>query len=74
MIKLGIIQEMRKQVKLIWEIMAMTQRRQKSYANVRRKELSFEEGDCVYLRVLPMKGVRRYRLREKLSPRYIQPY
>jgi hypothetical protein len=28
-------------------------------------------GDNVYLKVLPMKGVKRFRVKEKLSPRYI---
>ncbi|XP_019240651.1 PREDICTED: uncharacterized protein LOC109220646 [Nicotiana attenuata] len=31
-------------------------------------------GDRVFLRVLPMKGVMRFRKKGKLSPRYIRPY
>lgn len=37
-------------------------------------ELTLEEGDWVYLKVLPMKGVRRFGLKGKLNPRYIGPY
>ncbi|TYK09635.1 ty3-gypsy retrotransposon protein [Cucumis melo var. makuwa] len=33
------------------------QSRQKSYADVRRKDLEFEVGDMVFLKVAPMKGV-----------------
>jgi hypothetical protein len=33
--------------------------------------LEFEVGDHVYLRVLPMKGVKRFGVTRKLAPRYI---
>lgn len=39
-----------------------------------RRELTFEEGDLVYLKILPMKEVKRFGLKGKLSPRYIGPY
>jgi hypothetical protein len=47
---------------------------QKSYADNRRRELSFQEGDFVYLKVSPMKGVRRFQAKGKLAPRYVGPY
>jgi hypothetical protein len=33
--------------------------------------LTFEEGDYVYLKVLPIRGLRRFKVKGKLSPRYI---
>ncbi|PHT27962.1 hypothetical protein CQW23_32429 [Capsicum baccatum] len=48
--------------------------RQKSYADVRRRELQFEIGDWVFLKVSPMKGVMRFGKRGKLSPHYVGPY
>nr|GEW65727.1 putative reverse transcriptase domain-containing protein [Tanacetum cinerariifolium] len=48
--------------------------RQKSYADVRCKPMEFEVGDMVMLKVLPWKGVIRFRKRGKLSPRYIEPF
>jgi hypothetical protein len=33
--------------------------------------LEFEVGNHVYLRVLPMKGVKRFGVKRKLAPRYI---
>ncbi|MGG6712818.1 UNVERIFIED_CONTAM: hypothetical protein ITH36_24655, partial [Salmonella enterica subsp. enterica serovar Weltevreden] len=36
--------------------------------------MSFEAGDKVYLKVSPMKGVRRFGLKGKLSPRYVGPF
>jgi hypothetical protein len=50
------------------------QSRQKSYADHRRRELSFEVGDFVYLKVSPMRGLRRFKVRGKLAPRLIRPF
>jgi hypothetical protein len=36
--------------------------------------LEFEEGNHVYLRVLPMKGVKRFWMKGKQAPRYIGPF
>jgi hypothetical protein len=44
------------------------------YANKRRRPLEFEVGDHVYLRVSPMKGVKRFGVKGKLVPRYIGPF
>ncbi|WVZ66966.1 hypothetical protein U9M48_016116 [Paspalum notatum var. saurae] len=46
----------------------------KSYADGRRRELSFEEGDSVYLKVSPIRGTKRFQIKGKLAPRYIGPY
>jgi hypothetical protein len=36
--------------------------------------LAFEIGDHVYLRVSPMKGIKRFGVKGKLVPRYIRPF
>jgi hypothetical protein len=36
--------------------------------------LEFEVGNHVYLRVLPMKGVKRFGVKGKLAPHYIGPF
>ena len=46
---------------------------QKSYADKRRRPLTFEVGDYVYLKVSPMKGVQRFGVKRKLAPRYVGP-
>ncbi|WMV09170.1 hypothetical protein MTR67_002555, partial [Solanum verrucosum] len=48
--------------------------RQKSYADNRKRNLEFEVGDWVYLKISPMKGVMRFGKKGKLSPRYVGPY
>ena len=48
--------------------------RQMSYADHRRKDLEFEEGDKVYLKISPMKGVVRYGNKRKFSPHYVGLY
>jgi hypothetical protein len=45
----------------------------KSYSDHRRRELSFEVGDFVDLKVSPMRGLCRFKVRDKLAPRFIGP-
>ena len=45
-----------------------------SYVDRRRIDLEFEEGDKVFLKILPMKGVVRFCKKGNLSPRYVGPY
>ncbi|KAL4022825.1 hypothetical protein IC575_016571 [Cucumis melo] len=54
--------------------MLTAQSRQKSYADVQRKDLEFEVGDMVFLKVAPMKGVLRFEKKGKLSSRFVGPF
>ena len=54
--------------------MKIAQDRQKSYADNRRRDLEFQVGDKVFLKISPWKGIIRFGRRGKLSPRYIGPY
>jgi hypothetical protein len=56
------------------ENLRIAQSRQKSYADKRRRELKFDVGDHVYLKVSPIRGTRGFRVHGKLAPRYIGPY
>jgi hypothetical protein len=56
------------------ENLKVAQSRQKSYADTRRRELTFEEGDYVYLKVSPIRDLRRFNVKRKLSPHYIGPF
>ena len=54
--------------------MLTAQSRQKSYAYQHRCKLEFKVGDEVFLKVSPMKGVFRFDMKDKLSPRYVGPF
>jgi hypothetical protein len=69
-----IIQEEEEQVRIIRENLRVAQTRQKSYADKRRRPLEYEEGDYVYLKVSPLHGLRRFKVKDKLSPRFIGPF
>nr|GEZ74037.1 putative nucleotidyltransferase, ribonuclease H [Tanacetum cinerariifolium] len=48
--------------------------RQKSYADKHRRSIEFQPGDRVFLKVSPARGVRRFGIKGKLSPRFIRPF
>ncbi|WVZ63362.1 hypothetical protein U9M48_012999 [Paspalum notatum var. saurae] len=48
--------------------------RTKSYADVRRRDLTFKVDDFVYLKVSPMRGIQRFNMKGKPAPRYIGPF
>ncbi|KAH0661922.1 hypothetical protein KY284_026853 [Solanum tuberosum] len=76
LVKLGpdLVHQAIEKVKVIQERLKTMQSRQKSYTDVRRRDLEFEVDDWVYLKVSPIKGVMRFGKKGKLSPRYIGPY
>jgi hypothetical protein len=69
-----IIQEAEEQVCMIRENLGIAHTQQKSYADNRRRPLEFEEGDHVYLKVSTIRGMRRFKVKGKLSPRFIGPF
>jgi transposase InsO family protein len=69
-----ILLEAEENIKMVRENLKIAQSRQRSYVDTRRRELSFKVGDFVYLKVSPIRGVRRFRVKGKLAPRYVGPY
>ena len=61
-------------IKVIQQRLQDAQSRQKSYLDVRRRDLEYEEGDHVFLKVSPSKGISRFGKKRKLKPRYIRPF
>jgi len=70
---LEVVQQTTKKVKLIQERMRTAQSRHKSYQDKRRKDLEFEVGDHVFLRVIPWTRVGRALKSRKLTTRFIGP-
>jgi hypothetical protein len=52
-----ILQEVERQVHTVRENLRIAQSRQKSCADHRRREMSLEVGDYMYLKVSPMRGL-----------------
>jgi hypothetical protein len=52
----------------------IAQFREKSYADGKRRDVSFQVGDYVYLKVSPIRGLHRFKVKGKLSPRFIRPF
>ena len=69
-----LIKESEEKVKLIRDRLKIAQSRQKSYADSKRKEVTYEIGDRAYLRVSPLQGVKRFGVKGKLAPRFVGPY
>jgi hypothetical protein len=58
----NILQEAERQVQMVRENLCATQSKQKSYADHRRRELSFEVRYFVYLKVSPMRGLHHFKV------------
>jgi hypothetical protein len=69
-----ILLEAKENIRMVRENLKAAQSRQRSYADTRRRELSFEVGDYVYFKVSPIRGTKRFRVKGKLAPRYIGLY
>ena len=69
-----LIKESEEKVKLIRDRLKVDQSRPKSYADSKRKEVVYEIGDRVYLRVSQLRGVKRFGVKGKLAPRFVGPY
>jgi hypothetical protein len=66
-----LVEEAEETIHRIQDNLRATKSRQETYANKRCQPLEFEVGDHEYLRVSPMKGVKRFGTKEKLAPCYI---
>ncbi|XP_026417571.1 uncharacterized protein LOC113313062 [Papaver somniferum] len=69
-----VVQETTTKIKIIQDRLRTAQRRQKSYADQRRRPLEFQVGDQVFLKVSPRPGIKRFGKKSKLVPRYIGPF
>ena len=56
----ALIKEAEERVAEMREKLKAAQSRQKSYADKKRREISFNPGEFVYLKVSPIRGTRRF--------------
>ena len=69
-----LIQETEENVKMIRERLKVANDRHKSYADMKRKDIRYEIGEKVFLKVSSWKKVMRFGKNGKLSPRFIGTY
>ncbi|KAK5839973.1 hypothetical protein PVK06_008833 [Gossypium arboreum] len=71
---IDLIKDAEQKVKVIRESLKAAIDRQKSYADLKRKDIEYQVGDKVFLKVSPCKKILRFGRKGKLSPRFIGPY
>ena len=69
-----LIRDSEEKVKLIRGRLKIAQSIQKSYADTKRKEVTYEVGHRAYLHVSPLRGVKRFGAKVKLAPWFVGPY
>ncbi|WOG95148.1 hypothetical protein DCAR_0414451 [Daucus carota subsp. sativus] len=69
-----LIQQTKEAVDVIRSRLIAAQDRQRKYADPHRKDVEFEIGEAVLLKVSPWKGIARFEKKGKLSPRFIGPF
>jgi hypothetical protein len=63
-----VLKNVERQVQMIRENLRIAQSHQKSYTDKRRRDISFDVVDFIYLNVSPMRGTTRFKVRGKLAP------
>jgi hypothetical protein len=66
-----LVEEAETTISRIQDNLRAAKSREESYANKKCQLLEFAVGDHVYLKVSPMKGMKRFRIKGKLAPHYI---
>ena len=74
MIRQDSVHDAMEKLQLINDRLKSTQSCQKSYVDVKRRELDFQVDDWDFLKVSRLKGVMRFCKKGKLSPRYVVTY
>ena len=69
-----IVKDTKEKVKVIRQRLKVASDRQKSYSDLKRKDIEYEVGDKVFLKVSPWRKVLRFGKKGKLSLRFIGPY
>ena len=69
-----IVKDIEAKVQVIQQRLKVVIDRQKSYVDLKRKDIEYEVGDKVLLKVSSWRKVLRFGKKGKLSPRFIDPY
>ena len=69
-----LVKDTEQKVQIIQQRLKAACDRQRSYTNLKRKDIEHEVGDKVFLKISPWKKILRFGRKGKLSPRFIGPY
>ena len=69
-----IVKDTEEKVWVIQQRLKTVSDRQKSYADLKSKDIEYEVGDKVFLKKSPWRKILRFGKKGKLSPRFIDPY
>ncbi|XP_070049339.1 uncharacterized protein [Nicotiana tomentosiformis] len=69
-----IVQQAKSKETIINDRLKIASDRQKSYADLKRREIEYKAGDKVFLKVPPWKKIMRFGQKGKLNPQFIGPY
>ena len=69
-----IVKEIEEKVRIIQQRLKAASDRQKSYVDLKRKDIEYEVGDKVFLRVSIWRKILQFGNKGKMSPRFIGPY
>ena len=68
------VKDTKEKIQVIRQRLKAASDRQRSYANLKRRDIEYNVGDKVFLKVSPWKRIVRFGQKGKLSPRFIGPY
>ena len=69
-----IMKDTEEKVQVIRKRLKATSDRQKSYADLKMRDIAYEVGDKVFLKISSWRRILRFGKKGKLSPRFIGPY
>ncbi|PKU83820.1 uncharacterized protein LOC110105694 [Dendrobium catenatum] len=69
-----LVDDATKKISLIRDRLKAVQDRHKKYYDAKHRSVEFDVGEFVFLKVSPMKGVKRFGKVGKLSPSYVSPF
>ena len=69
-----LVKDTEEKVQVIRQRLKAASDRKKSYANLKRRDIEYNVGDKVFLKVSPWRKILRFGQKGKLSPRFIGPY
>ena len=74
MISPDIVKDTKEKVQVIRQRLKASSDRQKSYVDFKMRDIEYEMGNKVFLKVSPWRKILRFGKKGKLSPKFIRPY